>query len=95
MVDLFLQAANLRRPPARHPAPPGLHPAPPRSARALCGYCCCCRLLKFGTVTLGEHYKRIAVEGNDYDPYTTLFAGKKKPTNMVASLFATQEVPAE
>ncbi|CAM9957215.1 unnamed protein product [Scytosiphon promiscuus] len=41
---------------------------------------------KFGTVTLGEHYKRIAVEGNDYDPYTTLFAGKKKPTGMIASL---------
>lgn len=41
---------------------------------------------QFGTVTLGEHYKRIAVEGNDYDPYTTLFAGKKKPTGMIASL---------
>eukprot|EP00752_Nemacystus_decipiens_P012484 g11058.t1 len=41
---------------------------------------------KFGTVTLGEHYKRIAVEGNEYDPYTTLFAGKKKPTGMIANL---------
>ena len=54
----------------------------------------CCRV-QFGTVTLGEHYKRIAVEGNDYDPYTTLFAGKKKPTNMIASLLGSQEVPAE
>lgn len=42
--------------------------------------------LQFGTVKLGEHYKRIAVEGNDYDPYTTLFAGKKKPTGMIANL---------
>ncbi|CAM9344100.1 unnamed protein product [Ectocarpus sp. 6 AP-2014] len=40
----------------------------------------------FGTVTLGEHYKRIAVEGNDYDPYTTLFAGKKNPTSVIANL---------
>ncbi|CAN0207049.1 unnamed protein product [Ectocarpus sp. 12 AP-2014] len=44
---------------------------------------------KFGTVTLGEHYKRIAVEGNDYDPYTTLFAGKKNPTSVIASLVGT------
>lgn len=42
--------------------------------------------IKFGTVTLGQHYKRIAVEGNDYDPYTTLFAGKKKPTGMIANM---------
>lgn len=44
---------------------------------------------QFGTVTLGEHYKRIAVEGNDYDPYTTLFAGKKNPTSVIASLVGT------
>lgn len=31
---------------------------------------------KFGTITLKEHYERIAVEGQEYDPYTT-FAGKK------------------
>ncbi|CAN0228196.1 unnamed protein product, partial [Ectocarpus sp. 8 AP-2014] len=43
----------------------------------------------FGTVTLGEHYKRIAVEGNDYDPYTTLFAGKKNPTSVIANLVGT------
>jgi divinyl chlorophyllide a 8-vinyl-reductase len=29
---------------------------------------------KYGTMTLQEHYNRIAVEGNDYDPYTTMFA---------------------
>ena len=29
---------------------------------------------KYGTITLQEHYNRIAVEGNDYDPYTTMFA---------------------
>eukprot|EP00555_Chaetoceros_dichaeta_P003485 CAMPEP_0198249064 /NCGR_PEP_ID=MMETSP1447-20131203/688_1 /TAXON_ID=420782 /ORGANISM="Chaetoceros dichaeta, Strain CCMP1751" /LENGTH=411 /DNA_ID=CAMNT_0043933603 /DNA_START=30 /DNA_END=1265 /DNA_ORIENTATION=+ len=29
---------------------------------------------KFGTMTLMEHYKKIAVEGQDYDPYTSMFA---------------------
>lgn len=29
---------------------------------------------KYGTITLQEHYNRIAIEGNDYDPYTTMFA---------------------
>ena len=33
---------------------------------------------KFGTITLQEHYNRIAVEGQEYDPYTTMFA--KAPT---------------
>jgi divinyl chlorophyllide a 8-vinyl-reductase len=33
---------------------------------------------KFGTVTLREHYKRIAVEGQEYDPYTTMFAPSEK-----------------
>mgnify|MGYP000057409422 CR=1 FL=1 len=33
---------------------------------------------KFGTITLQEHYDRIAVEGQEYDPYTTMFA--KAPT---------------
>jgi divinyl chlorophyllide a 8-vinyl-reductase len=27
---------------------------------------------KFGTITLQEHYDRIAVEGQEYDPYTTM-----------------------
>jgi divinyl chlorophyllide a 8-vinyl-reductase len=30
---------------------------------------------KYGTVTLQEHYNRIAVEGQEYDPYTTIFGG--------------------
>lgn len=47
--------------------------------------------LQFGTTTLAEHYQRIALEGNDYDPYTTLFAGKKKPTGMIASLLGSGE----
>lgn len=34
---------------------------------------------KFGTITLQEHYDRIAVEGQEYDPYTTMFA--KAPTS--------------
>jgi divinyl chlorophyllide a 8-vinyl-reductase len=32
---------------------------------------------KYGTLTLREHYERIAVEGQEYDPYTTMLAGKK------------------
>lgn len=31
---------------------------------------------KFGAVTLRQHYERIAVEGQEYDPYTTI-GGKK------------------
>lgn len=27
---------------------------------------------KFGTITLQDHYNRIAVEGQEYDPYTTM-----------------------
>jgi divinyl chlorophyllide a 8-vinyl-reductase len=34
---------------------------------------------KFGTMTLMEHYEKIAVEGQEYDPYTTMFA-KAPPT---------------
>lgn len=29
---------------------------------------------KFGTMTLQEHFDKIAVEGQEYDPYTTMFA---------------------
>lgn len=47
---------------------------------------------KFGKTTLGEHYKRIAVEGNEYDPYTTLFANKKLPTGMIAGMLAEEPV---
>jgi divinyl chlorophyllide a 8-vinyl-reductase len=32
---------------------------------------------KYGTITLQEHYNRIAVEGQEYDPYTTMFSSKK------------------
>jgi divinyl chlorophyllide a 8-vinyl-reductase len=28
---------------------------------------------KFGTITLQEHYNRIAVEGQEYDPYTSMY----------------------
>ncbi|KAL7549630.1 hypothetical protein ACHAWF_012896 [Thalassiosira exigua] len=37
---------------------------------------------KFGTMTLQEHYDKIAVEGQEYDPYTTMFA--KAPTEKTA-----------
>jgi divinyl chlorophyllide a 8-vinyl-reductase len=33
---------------------------------------------KYGTMTLMEHYDKIAVEGQEYDPYTTMFASKPK-----------------
>jgi divinyl chlorophyllide a 8-vinyl-reductase len=33
---------------------------------------------KFGSITLRQHYERIAVEGQEYDPYTTMLAPKKK-----------------
>ena len=33
---------------------------------------------KYGKVTLRQHYERIAVEGQEYDPYTTMLAPKKK-----------------
>jgi divinyl chlorophyllide a 8-vinyl-reductase len=32
---------------------------------------------KFGTISLQEHYNRIAVEGQEYDPYTTMFSSKR------------------
>lgn len=38
---------------------------------------------KYGTMTLQEHYDKIAVEGQEYDPYTTMFA--KAPTATDAS----------
>ena len=38
---------------------------------------------KFGTITLQEHYDRIAVEGQEYDPYTSMFA--KSPTAKMSS----------
>ena len=28
---------------------------------------------KFGTMTLQQHYNKIAVEGQEYDPYTTMY----------------------
>lgn len=37
---------------------------------------------KFGTMTLKEHYQKIAVEGQEYDPYTTMFA-KAPPAEKV------------
>ena len=33
---------------------------------------------KFGTVTLKQHYERIAREGQEYDPYTSLLGSKAK-----------------
>lgn len=33
---------------------------------------------KFGSITLQQHYDKIAVDGQEYDPYTTMFAAPKK-----------------
>jgi hypothetical protein len=30
---------------------------------------------KFGTIRLQDHYNRIAEEGQEYDPYTTMYVG--------------------
>jgi hypothetical protein len=35
-------------------------------------------LEKFGTITLQEHYNRIALEGQEYDPYTTMYVGTSR-----------------
>jgi len=32
---------------------------------------------KYGRTTLRQHYERIAVEGQEYDPYTSVFGGKQ------------------
>jgi divinyl chlorophyllide a 8-vinyl-reductase len=32
---------------------------------------------KYGRVTLKQHYERIAKEGQEYDPYTTILGSKK------------------
>lgn len=37
---------------------------------------------KFGTMTLQEHYNKIAAEGQEYDPYTSMFA--KSPSEKTA-----------
>ena len=34
-------------------------------------------LIRYGRTTLREHYARIAVEGQEYDPYTSMFGSKK------------------
>lgn len=42
---------------------------------------------KFGKITLQEHYNKIAVEGQEYDPYTSMFAkaqGVEKNPSAVA-----------
>jgi divinyl chlorophyllide a 8-vinyl-reductase len=33
---------------------------------------------QYGQITLREHFARIAKEGNEYDPYTTMFSSKKE-----------------
>ena len=35
-------------------------------------------LRRYGSTTLEEHYRKIAVEGQEYDPYTTIFASKQQ-----------------
>jgi divinyl chlorophyllide a 8-vinyl-reductase len=32
---------------------------------------------KYGRTSLADHFRRIAVEGQEYDPYTTMFSGKR------------------
>jgi len=35
---------------------------------------------RYGKITLREHFARIAKEGNEYDPYTTMFSSSKQKT---------------
>jgi len=39
---------------------------------------------KYGKTTLREHYERIAKEGQEYDPYTTVFGSKKAKEEFAA-----------
>ena len=32
---------------------------------------------KYGKITLRDHYEKVAVEGQEYDPYTSVFGSKK------------------
>ena len=32
---------------------------------------------KYGKTTLREHYQRVATEGQEYDPYTSVFGSKQ------------------
>lgn len=36
---------------------------------------------KYGKTTLREHYERIANEGQEYDPYTSVFGSKAAKEN--------------
>ena len=40
---------------------------------------------KYGRTSLREHYERIAKEGQDYDPYTTLFGSQKGKEEFAAA----------
>ena len=33
---------------------------------------------KYGKITLRDHYEKVAVEGQEYDPYTSVFGRKKE-----------------
>ena len=33
---------------------------------------------KYGKTTLKQHYERVATEGQEYDPYTSVFGSKQK-----------------
>ena len=48
---------------------------------------------KFGTMTLQEHYDKIAEFGQDFDPYTTMFASA--PKKVAAAAAAEAEAEAE
>jgi len=31
---------------------------------------------RYGKITLRQHYEKVAVEGQEYDPYTSVFGSK-------------------
>ena len=44
---------------------------------------------KFGGITLREHYTKVSVEGQEYDPYTTIF-GKTAAAAKVAAVTSSE-----
>ena len=41
---------------------------------------------KYGELKLRDHYTKINVEGQEYDPYTTMLASKKKKQEISQSV---------
>ena len=76
LLFLWFQASTTRSRTCSRPTPPRSTAA--RRSRRTSGMTLRPSLRRYGSTTLEEHYRKIAVEGQEYDPYTTLFASKKQ-----------------